>query len=187
MSFTYSSLALKAWYLSGAMLTAAWLGQGTIHLLIRKRNVASSLTVLLGVLTLIAIASVALAPIQDVGFDVSQPISAQYDEILTRSGLTIFLTIILNIYGTLGLVGGAVYSAYLFWRKRVLANRMYGNILLAAGALMPAMGGTFLKAGLVDLLYASEFFGVVLMYAGFLVSTAESPEEREKQVEPAPL
>lgn len=187
MSYTYSSLALKAWYLSGAMLTAAWLGQGTIHLLVRKRNVASGLTVFLGVLTFIAIASVAFAPIEDVVFDVSQPISAQYDEILTRSGVTIFLTIILNIYGTVALVGGAVYSAYLFWRKRVLANRMYGNILLAAGALMPAMGGTFLKAGLVDLLYASEFFGVVLMYAGFLVATAESPEEREKQVEPAPL
>jgi hypothetical protein len=187
MSYTYSSLALKAWYLSGAMLTAAWLGQGTIHLLVRRRNVASSLTVLLGLLTLIAVASVGLAPIQDVGYDVTQPVSGQYDQILTRSGLTIFLTIILNIYGTVALVGGAVYSAYLFWRKRVLASRMYGNILIAAGALMPAMGGTFLKAGLVDFLYASEFFGVVLMYAGFLVATAESPEEREKQAQPAPL
>ncbi len=85
------------------------------------------------------------------------------------------LTILLNIYGTIALVGGAIYSAYLFWRKKVLANRMIGNLLIAAGALMPAMAGSFVKAGLVDLLYLSEFVGVVLMYAGFLLATAEQP------------
>jgi hypothetical protein len=74
------------------------------------------------------------------------------------------------------------------WRKRVLAGRMYGNILIAAGAFMPAMGGSLLKAGLADLLYVSEFLGVVLMYAGFLVATAEVPEEElEQQAEPAAL
>jgi hypothetical protein len=75
------------------------------------------------------------------------------------------LTIVLNIYGTIALVGGALYSAYLFWRKSVLFNRMLGNLLIAAGALMPAMAGSFVKAGLVDWLYMSELLGVVLMYA----------------------
>ena len=81
----------------------------------------------------------------------------------------------MNIYGTLGLVGGALYSAFLFWRKRVLADRMVGNILIAAGALMPAMAGSLVKAGLVDWLYLSEFLGVVFMYAGFLRATAYRP------------
>jgi hypothetical protein len=36
---------------------------------------------------------------------------------------------------------------------------------------MPAMGGSFIKAGLPDWLYLSEFLGVVLMYVGFIQAT----------------
>ena len=76
-------------------------------------------------------------------------------------------------------MGGAIYSAFLFWRKKILANRMYGNILIAAGALSPAMGGTFLRAGLVDMLYLSELVGAVLMFAGFVLSTSGKSEPFE--------
>ncbi len=99
-----------------------------------------------------------------------------------RSGPVILLTILLNIYGTLGLVGGALYSSFIFWRKRVLADRMLGNILIAAGALMPAMAGSMLNAGLADWLYLSEFVGVVLMYIGFLKATASRPVGEARQV-----
>jgi hypothetical protein len=173
MLFTFNALALKIWYLSGAMLTAAWLGQGTIHLLVRKRGVAIGLTGILLIISLIAIGLVLTAPLTSAAgsFDITQPISSQYKAILTRNGITIALTILLNIYGTLGLVGGAIYSAFIFWRKRVLYDRMIGNILIAAGALFPAMAGSFVKMGLPDLLYLSEFLGVILMYSGFLKTT----------------
>ena len=92
------------------------------------------------------------------------------------------LTIILNIYGTITLVGGALYSAWLFWRKKILLNRMLGNMLIAAGALMPAMAGTFLRLGLVDWLYVSEFLGVVLMYAGFSLATSSNPVRKPSPV-----
>jgi len=174
MIFTFNSLALKLWYLSGAMLTAAWLGQGTIHLLVRRGAVAPSLTVILVVVSLISLGLILAAPLTSAtpSYDLSQPVSAQYKDILTRNSAIILLTILLNIYGTIALVGGAIYSAFLFWRKRVLANRLVGNILIATGALMPAMAGTFIKAGLADWLYLSEFLGVVLMYIGFLQATA---------------
>jgi hypothetical protein len=168
---TYSAFVLKLWYLMGAMLTAAWLGMGTVHLLIRKGNTAMILTWVLAAVSLLAVFLVFSAPVNDVAYEVSRPASEQYRDILTRSGLIIFLTILLNIYGTITLVGGAIYSAFLFWRKKVLANRMYGNILIAAGALSPALGGTFLKAGLVDFLYLSELIGAVVMFAGFILAT----------------
>ena len=173
MIFTFTPLALKLWYLSGAMLTAAWLGQGTVHLLVRKRGVATTLSVILALASLAALILILAAPITTAAasYDLSQPVSAQYKEMLDRSGAIVLLTILLNIYGTIGLVGGAIYSAFLFWRKRVFANRLVGNILIAAGALMPAMAGTFIKAGLADWLYLSEFLGVVLMYLGFLQAT----------------
>jgi len=182
LGFTFNALVLKLWYLSGAMLTAAWLGQGTIYLLVRRRGVAHVLAGILALVSLVSLGLVLAAPITAAaaGYNTSLPISAQYKEILTRGGATIALTIVLNLYGTLGLVGGALYSAYLFWRKKVLFNRMAGNFLIAAGALMPAMAGSFLQAGLVDWLNASELLGVILMYLGFLRATAAPAASSER-------
>jgi hypothetical protein len=175
MTFTFKEWTLKAWYISGAMLTAAWLGQGTVFLLVRRRWVSHGLAGLLTALSLLAIILVAVAPLTAAaaGFDTGLAVSTQYKGILVRSGLLTFLTVFLNIYGTLILVGGALYSAYLFWRKQVLVDRMIGNLLIAAGALFPAVGGAFVQAGLVDWLYVSEFLGALIMYAGFLKATAQ--------------
>ncbi len=177
LSYTFSPFWLKLWYLCGAMLTAAWLGQGTVYLLVRRRRLADLLMVFLALASLLSLGLMIAAPLTPAAglFDIARPVSEQYKEILVRSGLVTLLTILLNIYGTLALVGGAIYSAYLFWRKKVLANRMTGNLLIAAGALLPAMAGSLVKAGLLDFLYLSEFVGVVLMYAGFLLATAEKP------------
>lgn len=177
MLFTFHPLVLKLWYLSGAMLTAAWLGQGTVHLLVRKRGAPKTLTVVLSLVSIVSAGLILAAPVTAAAaaYNLDLPASAQYRDILVRSGAVIALTIILNIYGTIGLVGGAIYSAFLFWRKQVLANRMAGNILIAAGALMPAIAGSFIKAGLADWLYLSEFLGVVFMYAGFIQATAHRP------------
>lgn len=171
LSLIFNVIVLKIWYLTGAMLTAAWLGMGTVHLLIRKGNTAEILTRVLAAVSVLALFLVLSAPTLHGNYDVTHPASEQYKNILTRGGLTILLTILLNIYGTVTLVGGAIYSAFLFWRKKILANRMFGNILIAAGALSPAVGGSLLKAGLADILYLSEFVGAILMYVGFVMAT----------------
>jgi hypothetical protein len=175
--FTYNAIALKLWYLSGAMLTAAWLGQGTINLLVRRRSIAPTLNIILIIVSLLAVGLVLLAPITPAAanFSPAQPLSSQYKDILTRSGVVVLLTILLNTYGTFTLVGGAIYSAYIFWRKHILFNRMVGNILIAVGAILPAMGGSFIRMGLPDFLYLSEFLGAILMYIGFLQATVAVP------------
>src|SRR5215216_5014229 len=176
LGLAFNVIFLKLWYLIGAMLTAAWLGMGTVHLLIRRGNVAQILTWGLAAVSVLAFLLVMLAPVTSSAYDITRPVSEQYKEIFARNGLIILLTILLNIYGTLTLVGGAIYSAFLFWRKKILANRMFGNILIAAGALSPAMGGTFLRIGLTDFVYLSELVGAILMFIGFVMATSGRPE-----------
>jgi hypothetical protein len=176
LSLAFNPNLLKIWYLCGAMLTAAWLGMGTIHLLVRRGRVAWGITAGLAVLSLVSLALVFSAPLTAAAdaYHPSVAVSAQYKDILVRTGAITALTIVLNTFGTLGMVGGAIYSAYLFWRKQVLLNRVIGNVLIAAGALSPAMAGSFVKAGLVDILYVSELIGAVLMFLGFWLATTKA-------------
>jgi hypothetical protein len=88
-----------------------------------------------------------------------------------------------NIYGLFTLVGGAIWSAYLFWRKQVLPNRVLGNVLIAAGALSIGSASTLTRLGYGGLLYAGELLAAILMFAGFL--TAAKPQPSEEPVLPA--
>ena len=82
-----------------------------------------------------------------------------------------------NIYGLITLVGGALWSAYLFWRKRVLPNRVIGNVLIAAGALSIGFASTLTRLGYGSLLYVGELVAALLMFVGFLVAAAPQPSE----------
>ena len=106
LSIQFSEAAIKLWYIAGAMLVAAWLGQGTVHLLVRKGKIALTLTYILAAISLMSIFLVATAPLTgaQAGYDITLPASEQYKEIMTRGGLIIALTIILNLYGTVTLV-----------------------------------------------------------------------------------
>jgi len=86
------------------------------------------------------------------------------------------LTPIFNLYGTVTLVGGAIYSSWIFFRKRVLLHRTVGNILIAVGALAPAFGGAFSRAGVPAALYIGELLGAILMFLGFRRATSPMEE-----------
>ncbi len=179
LALRWSGVLLRVWYLAGAMLTAAWLGQGTVYLLVRQQGVAHGLALGLLLVSLIAVGLVFDIPLNEAAFTMGVPLSTQYKSIMVdRPGLMILLTILLNIYGTITLVGGAAYSAWLFWRKQVLSNRMWGNVLIAVGALFPAGAGTLIRLGLADWLYLSELLGAVLMFAGFWLATQPQPVEQ---------
>jgi uncharacterized membrane protein HdeD (DUF308 family) len=102
---------------------------------------------------------------------------------ITTPGVRV-LTPFFNLYGTITLVGGALYSAWLFWRKRVLLHRTIGNLLIAAGALLPAFGGAFSRFGIPAALYLGEFFGVLLIFAGFIRATTPMGEKMQAVPDP---
>jgi hypothetical protein len=163
----WNALIFRLWYLCGAILVAAWLGQGTVYLLV-KRRWANLLMVILAVASLYAAFRVFSAELDPSLMTTSVHTGSELSGHAIVTGGVRSLTPFFNLYGTLTLVGGALYSAWLFWRKRVLLHRTIGNILIAVGAILPAFGGTFSRFGISNALYISELLGAILLFIGFI-------------------
>jgi hypothetical protein len=170
LALAWSDLLFRSWYVFGAMLNAGWLGHGSLTLLAR-RPWLRYLTLALVVLSLIGLVAVFTQSINSAAFTTTQPVSAQYKDILPKGGVRL-LTPLFNVYGTIFLIGGAVYSAYLLWRKQTSPNRMFGNVLAAAGALVIASAGTLTRLFFGGFLTVSELAAAVLMFAGFMLASA---------------
>ncbi len=166
-AFGWSPLVFRLWYLFGAILVAAWLGQGTVYLLV-KRKWAHVLMAVLALGSLYAAFRVFTAQLDPGLMTTSLHTGSELSGHAIVTGGVRSLTPFFNVYGTLTLVGGALYSAWIFWRKRVLLHRTLGNILIAVGAILPAFGGAFSRFGISGALYISEFLGAVLLFIGFL-------------------
>jgi hypothetical protein len=165
--FGWNPLVFRLWYLFGAILVAAWLGQGTVYLL-AKRKWANALMVVLTLASLYAAIRIFVAELDPSLMTSSLHTGSELSGHAIVSGGVRTLTPFFNLYGTATLVGGALYSAWIFWRKRVLLHRTIGNILIAVGAILPAFGGTFSRFGMGGALYISELLGAVLLFIGFL-------------------
>jgi hypothetical protein len=175
LAMTYSPVILHSWYLFGAILTPAWLGQGTVHLLVRRKQIANVLLVILIIATVIATVKVFSLPTNDALYQIGVPVSAQYKEVMPRDSFTTMLLSAFALYGTVTLVGGALYSAYIFLRKRIMPQRVLGNVFIAIGGLSPALGGVFASRGLGDYLFVSELIGAILIFIGFRLATTQQP------------
>jgi hypothetical protein len=158
---------LRLWYICGALLGGAPLAQGTVYLLLPKRT-ADRLAI--GLVTYVAIASV---------FVLATPLGAPEDP-YHLTGLVMswswvrLLTPIVNVYAVVFLIGGAVWSALRHRREGGAPDRVLGNWLIAIGAILPAVGGPFARAGIVEVLYITELAGLLTIWAGYRVISRQS-------------
>jgi hypothetical protein len=166
----WNPLVFRLWYLFGAMLVAAWLGQGTVYLLARRRW-ANALMIILGLASLYGLIRVLTAQLDPALMTSSLHTGSELSgRAIVTAGVR-SLTPFFNFYGTVTLVGGALWSAWLFWRKRILLHRTIGNVLIAVGAILPAFGGTFSRFGIAGALYINELLGALILFIGFLRAT----------------
>lgn len=175
--FGWNPLVFRLWYLFGALLVAAWLGQGTVYLLARKR-LANILMIVLALGSLYGAYRIFTAQLDPAGMISSLHTGSELSGGAIQTAGVRSLTPFFNLYGTLALVGGALYSAFLFFRKRVLLHRVIGNVLIASGAILPAFGGAFSRYGIPGALYISEFLGAIILFIGFLRATSPMPLEK---------
>ncbi|MEE9583182.1 MAG: hypothetical protein V3W01_00790 [Dehalococcoidales bacterium] len=158
-----NEITYRLWYLFGAILVAAYLGMGTIYLLVRRRVAHTIMAVLLAA-SLYAAFRVFTA---DVDLSALSGLSGQ----AMPQGVRL-MTPFFNSFGTVALVGGAVYSAWVFWRRRFMPHRVLSNTLIAVGAMLPALGGTLSRFELSSATAHAllVLLGVVVIFIGFLRS-----------------
>jgi len=164
----WSDLIYRLWYYSGAMLAAAYLGQGTVYLMAPRKFAHVSLAIL-GMFSSAGLALVAVLPVN--------LHHALVDGNVTGNGFptTLLLLLIpLNTYGTVALVGGALWSVYRFWRRGTMGRRALGTFLIALGGMTVALGGTADRLGVPGLLYLTELVGVTIIFVGYLQTVAQS-------------
>ena len=155
-------IMFRLWYLFGAICVAAFLGQGTVYILLRR----STANILMAILIVISIYGAFRLFTTHIDLGTATRLT---DKIIVPTDVGI-LTGLLNVYGTVTLVGGALYSAWIFWRKRILPYRVVSNVLIAVGALLPAIGGSLLRLGTARgaPFYILELSGVIIIFIGFL-------------------
>lgn len=160
--FGWSILNTKIWYIVGALLGGYPLAQGSVYLLMKKRF-ANITAIIIPVIIAIASIYVLASPI-DLSINVNGKLSGKVFE----WDWVRYFSPAINIFSFIFLVGGAMYSA-LFYFKQGKQARFKGNVIIAVGALLPGIGGSFTRAGYVNVLFVTEFIGLLLIYLGYMV------------------
>ena len=161
----WSVFNMKAWYISGALLGAFPLAQGTVYLLLKKKT-ADFLAGFFIIYILIASIAIILAPV-----DTSLVDPARLTGKVIMWTWARMFSILPNTYALIFLMGGAAWSAIQYARKQGNGGRVLGNWLIAIGALLPGIGGSFTRFGYVEVLFVTELIGISLIWAGYRVVT----------------
>ena len=167
--FRWTPILYRLWYLSGAILAAAYLGQGTVYLLARRWIAHLSMALLL-LASLFALVMVLRAPV-----DLNQAFSG-----LSISGKGMpqgvrLLTPFFNIFGTLATVGGALISTRYFLWSGGSSLRAAGTACIAVGTLIVAAGGTLARFSFPEALYITELVGICVIFGGFSLTARPAP------------
>ena len=164
----------KAWYYFGGVLTAAFLGLGSLYLLAPRRvgHIATAIATVIAVYAAVRILFFAPFSPADLHTLATAPTGFITDtkHFKPLPGDMEVVAIIMNIPGALLLFGGAAWSAWQFWRKRAGAYRLASMILIALGALIPGSLTGLQALGNTSGAAVGEFLGAICLLAGLLIS-----------------
>lgn len=162
--FGWHPIVFRSWYISGALLGGAPLAQGTVYLLMKRRT-AHLLTGALVLYVAAASVAVVLAPIDLAAVEPHRLTGRVFGWPWVR-----LFSPLVNLYAVVFLVGGAVLSALRYSADPATRHRMWANVLIAAGAILPGIGGTATRMGHTEVLYVMELVGLMLTWTGYRLS-----------------
>jgi hypothetical protein len=169
----WSAPTYSAWYYFGGILTAAYLGLGSLFLL-GPRWLARIVAVVMVALSLYAAARILLYPIPQATLAAIS--SATTAQITNVRDFSVFpadvraIAVVMNITGATLLFGGAAWSAWSLWRRHGPRYRLVSMALLALGAVFPSILTGAQALGYSAAAALGEFLGAVCLLAGLLIS-----------------
>ncbi len=178
----WSTGLYRTYYFLSAVLLVGVLALGTVHLLApRAVGITQAALLVLGGAGLIGVLGAQL--------ETGLLASRQVPRALPATGslfnlVAVLAAILVNLSGTVVLVGGALWSAYGLWRRGHPPQRVIANVLIAAGALIVAFATGLVRLGVYELFYVGQAVGVAVMFLGFLV--AQRQPARAAPIRPVP-
>lgn len=156
----------RFYYVASASLVGL-MGAGTVFLLSNKRGARIFLVLMLLVIAALSYGALTAA-VNEAAFVPGVTVAGK----AMPRAVRIFSPLI-NVPGSLALIGGALYSWY--------RTRTGYNLLIALGALVIAAAGSAARFGRTEFLYAGEIVGLAFLFLGFLRSR-EVPRERLRAI-----
>jgi uncharacterized membrane protein YfcA len=165
--YGWTETNFRWWYITGALLGGAPLAQGSVYLLLNKKA-AHFLSALLVLIVVVASVFVLLSPINYADVEPERMSGKVFIWQWVRS-----FSPFINIYAVVFLVGGAIASAVKYFRNTGTSIRFWGNVLIAIGAILPGIGGSFTRMGYVEVLYVTEFLGLLMIIIAYTIMKNE--------------
>jgi hypothetical protein len=160
----------RLYYYFGGITVVGVLALGTMFLLAPRFGRPALLAVVI-------LAGIGLAGIVGAGLQASLLQTHEVpsvDTIRLEHGLfnavALLTAALLNIAGSLVLIGGALWSAFAAWRRGAAGSRLLANVLIAGGAFIVAGASTLTRFHIYELFYVGQALGVLVMFGGFLAA-----------------
>ncbi len=150
----------RLFYLFGAIANVAWLALGTVFIVAPRYGRAA----LAAVLALCAVAAYAVF-----ASPVDIAVAIDTGKGFPDGSLPRILAAIGSGVGSFVLIGGALWSAWVFFRRRNQGRRALANTIIAVGVFIVAAGGTVAFTGASGILELTNLAGISVMFVGFLL------------------
>ena len=151
----------RLFYLFGAIANVAWLALGTVFIVAPRYGRAALAAVL--ALSVVSSYAVFATPV-----DIA--VAVDTGKGFPDGSLPRILAAIGSGVGSLVLIGGALWSAWVFLRRRDQGRRALANAVIAVGVFIAAAGGTAAFTGASGILELTNLIGVSVMFVGFLLA-----------------
>ena len=151
----------RLFYLFGAIANVAWLALGTVFIVAPRYGRVAVAAV--AALTVFATYAVFATP-------VDLAVAVDTGRGFPDGSLPRILAAIGSGGGSIVLIGGALWSAWVFLRRRDQGRRALANVIIAVGVFIAAAGGTVAFTGASGVLELTNLLGVSVMFVGFLLA-----------------
>ncbi len=176
----WSGFTYRAYYATGALLIPAWLGMGTLYLVTPRRWADR----ILGALVVLSVIGVVLIAVWPIGPAQLQSATGEFVPLKVFPFFPIqLLLIILNTFGALAFILGALWSTLHFMRMQSMGERALATGLIAIGGIIAAAAHSLGVLSGIELFRISELVALLFIFVGFVLST---PSARPAVTTPAP-